>query len=60
MVKLPRLANLGLLCGFGSIFRINFIFSFKIHQPNLKNCVRKNGLAGEILYVIRPKSDAYF
>nr|DAM31171.1 MAG TPA: hypothetical protein [Caudoviricetes sp.] len=40
MVNLPRLANLGLLCGFGSIVSINFIISFKIHQPNLK-CVRK-------------------
>ena len=25
----------------------------------MKNC-EKNGLAGEILYVIRPMSDAYF
>nr|DAY44784.1 MAG TPA: hypothetical protein [Caudoviricetes sp.] len=35
------------------------MISFKIHQPNLKNCC-EHGLAGEILYVIRPKSDAYF
>nr|DAF14261.1 MAG TPA: hypothetical protein [Caudoviricetes sp.] len=59
MVKLPRLANLGRLYGFGSIFSINFIISIKIHQPKMKNC-EKNGLAGEILYVIRPSLTLIF